>query len=168
MNIIAGDLGIVCNAIHYMDLFEYLSGYPIVECISDLCPWKNVNKRGMNYKEFSCVFIARDLQNNILTICFDPSHNGNVNIILNINGDKILLSEGCGTEYCSTNRQIKKRAFEIIPTSRLTAKIIIDILSESSLLPSIAHSKNIHTHLFKQINRALGLKNTAEVLCPIT
>lgn len=168
MTVIGGDLGLGCNAIHYMDLFEYLTGNPIALCDSALTPCPAENRRGSIYKEFSGVIFAEDEQNNMLSICFDPSHTGSVNLELHINGDRSLLSEGCGTEYYFGGQTAEKKAFHIIPTSRLTHRILNDIMFGSTLLPTVMTTKNTHSHLFKQITQALGLSQTRNVMCPIT
>lgn len=168
MKVVAGNLGLGCNAIHYMDLFEYLTGNPITKCSSALMLCATNCRRGQNYKEFSGILFADDDQKNTLSIYFDPSHTGNVNIELSIDDEHVLLSEGCETEYHFDRKKIGKRKFDIIPTSKLTSKIVNDILSDSTLLPTIANTKNVHSFLFKQINLTLGVPDEETVLCPIT
>ncbi|MGV8058389.1 MAG: Gfo/Idh/MocA family oxidoreductase [Smithellaceae bacterium] len=168
MNVIAGNLGLGCNAIHYMDLFEYLTGNPISMCKSALTPWTDNCRRGSIYREFSGILFASDDRNNTLSIYFDPSHVGNVNIELSIDDKHLMLSEGSQIEYYFDGQKIGKREFDIIPTSKLTSKILNDILSNSTLLPTIASTRSTHSFLFKQINQTLGLPDEENILCPIT
>jgi len=168
MTVTGGDIGIGCNAIHYLDLFEYIAGIEITTMHSSLSPSDKKNKRGEHYREFSGLITAESNRGDILTIYFDPSHSGGATLNLEIGETRHVISEGTALHYCISRGVTSTVEFPIIPTSRLTATIVDDILGVRSPLTTIAQTRNAHVHLFKEINRTLQLPDQDSTLCPIT
>jgi len=169
VKIIAGDLGLATSIIHYLDLFEYLTGKQVVHSESLLKKWDKENKRGSNYIEFSGIFYSENERGDTFELYFDDSHNGGVTINIANDDDIYLLSEGNRVEYIKkSNQSFSTKAFEIIPTSKLTSKIVEDIYYDCTVLPSIKQTKNIHSHLFKECFKSLKQEFNREAKCPIT
>jgi len=168
MTVTGGDLGIGCNAIHYLDLFEYLTGKNIQTVCSSLKSWDKVNKRGDRYREFSGLISAKSGSDDTLTVYFDPSHSGGAMLHLDLGQERFLLSEGSGVEYRIFPDTIATADFTIIATSKLSATIVDDILGARSPLTSVAQTRNAHVHLFKAVNKTLQLPDKDTTLCPIT
>lgn len=168
MTVAAGNLGLGCNAVHYMDLFEYLSGREMVTSSSSLSVWDRPNKRGDIYREFSGLLAAETENNDLLKIYFDPSHSGSVTLDISFDKQSFLFSEGDRSEFAYDGFPVTKRTFDIIPTSRLSHILVDEIMHNRSVLPSVAATRNVHDRLFGEINKALGLPARDETLCPIT
>ncbi len=159
-----GDCGIGCSGIHYLDLFEYLTGSKINLSNSFLKKWEKNNKRGNNYTDFSGIFLAKNDKNDKLKINLDNSHNGPCNVHISFNDTQIILYEGSNCEFRFSKNTKSQSIFNLLPQSKLTSIIVEDIFNNKCLLPTISQTKNIHHHLFKECNSSLGHKK----LCPIT
>lgn len=167
MTVNAGNLGLSCSAIHYLDLFEFITNSKIDISFSNLQLWEKENKRGKDYREFSGIFVAFDYKHNSLKINFDESHDGLVDILIETNEMSYFISEG--SQICSIfdkDGTFVNKKFEIIPTSKLTSTILKDISINETKLPNIEDAKNVHLHLIKECNRSLDLE--MEAICPIT
>lgn len=168
MTVIGGDLGLGCNAIHYMDLFEYLTGAHIADVNSKISASPRENKRGSSYKEFSGLITARNDREDALTIYFDDSHSGGVTLRIDIGRERHILSEGKKKELHCDRGNIVEDDFILTPSSLLTAGIVEDILAGRSILTTVEQTKNAHAFLFKEMNRTLNLPENERTLCPIT
>jgi predicted dehydrogenase len=168
MTVTGGDLGLGSNAIHYMDLFEYLTGEPIIGANSDLSKWDRENKRGSVYSEFSGLIAAQSRRGDSLLICFDPSHQGGAVLHLHFEDRMVILSEGTGIEMVIHEGTTTKQPFTIIPSSRLTHRIVEDMANNTCPLTTLVETRNAHRFLFTEVYKALNLPNKEGTLCPIT
>ena len=167
MSVNAGDCGMGCSGIHYLDLFEYLTNSSINHSESMLKEWTKDNKRGKNYTDFSGLFFASNDKNHTLKINFDKSHAGPCNIDLCFKDNQVILYEGQELEYRVIESKKLVNNFTIIPQSKLTSKILSDIFLNKCLLPTINQTSNSHSHLFKECNAAIKSHSNGEI-CPIT
>ena len=168
MVVVGGDLGLGCNAIHYLDLFEYLTSRRIKTANASLEPWSKPSKRGTIYKEFSGTIAAETEFGDRICIQFDRSNTAPVNLVLDFADETVVMSEGAGIQWLCSHQGIATRPFMIIPTSVLTRTIVQDIVSGTTVLPTVAESMSAHLHLFQMIHGAIGNKHGEERLCPVT
>ena len=166
----SGDCGIACSGIHYLDLFEYLTCSSIIETKSLLEKWTKNNKRGNSYIDFSGVFFAKNEKNNNMELFFDKSHNGGCMIRILLENKIVILSETDLSHYSinKNNEVIDNQSFNIKPQSQLTSKMVEDIYSHNSLLPTINESMNAHYHLFKECQKTINPNYTVDSKCPVT
>lgn len=166
-----GDFGIGCNGLHYMDLFEYISGSKLKLTSSLLHQHPNGNKRGAQYKELLGSVSGVSVKGDKFAMSSDDRHHGAIiiNILL---GDKIYqFNEGSQTELVIAGNMTQQTEFKLIPTSRLTHKIAAEIMEGKTVLPSIHDTWNIHEQFFNVLNPVFGCSNVNDqnaVLCPIT
>jgi len=163
-----GEFGLGCNAIHYIDIFQYVNGaHGLNMHNATLDVLDTGNRRGMQYKEFSGAFNISDTKGNKLAIISEKAFSGGVTISFCFGKTQYLLSEQTQQMYI-VNHQIETSPFVILPTSRLTHTIIQDILSGECRLTQIEETVAAHDLLFKKFNSVLfGSANEADI-CPIT
>ncbi|GBF48818.1 hypothetical protein LPTSP4_03180 [Leptospira ryugenii] len=168
MSVVAGDIGMVTSAVHYMDLFEYLSGEKIQSSSGSLVRSPKDNKRGNHYQEYfgSMKFLTKSKQS--LHLFFDSGHAAAPSIVLDADEIQLQISESSGRCVSVKENQYHWDEFEIIPNSRLTNQIFQDIQEEKCKLPSIIDVENIHRHIFHLISASEGKEFKEDTLFPIT
>ncbi|MDZ4726929.1 MAG: Gfo/Idh/MocA family oxidoreductase [Leptospira sp.] len=152
MRITCGDIGLATSAIHYMDLFEYLSDSPIHDSIGDLKSSLKENKRGKEYKEYNGLILFLTEKGDKLSLFYDASHEANPMIELSFGEHFHVISEGERKERFKNQLNFENKPFEIIPSSILTKQIVEDMLNGNCILTSIQGTMNTHMHLFNVIN----------------
>nr|WP_314839270.1 Gfo/Idh/MocA family oxidoreductase [uncultured Flavobacterium sp.] len=167
MIVSGADFGLGCNALHYVDLFEFLSNEFSYVKSSNLFLLNSKNRRGDMYKEVSGQLSWGTLNGNNLLINADVKKTGGVEIIIT-QGDSIhiLNEESLKHIMCSSVISLKSNDFIIKYTSELTNVIVNDVLEGNIILPTVQETKNCHTEYFTILNKVFGLSNND--LCPIT
>lgn len=168
MNVNGGDFGLGCNAIHYLDLFEYITSSNVKIIDALLFKSDNLNRRGAQYFEFSGGIKGKDERGNSITITSISKSDSPVFVTYNIDDEIYQFSESDLHEFQFLNDRITNNKFNIIPTSLLTEQLIDDIYKDSSLLTTVQQTKNAHQELFKIFNLALGIKHKNKAICPVT
>jgi predicted dehydrogenase len=171
MTVTGGEFGLGCNAIHYIDLFEYLTsstGKVTIE-YNLLEELESGNKRGTEYKEFNGSLAAQnDKKQKLRITSFKAFETG---IVINIRlGDHILhqLNENMSTAVEYNENGIRNHVFNLLPTSKLTAIICQDIFNGTCRLSTVQETRHTHAQLFGIFNNTLKLENKNETICPIT
>jgi Oxidoreductase family, NAD-binding Rossmann fold len=167
MVVSGGEFGLGCNALHYIDLFEYLTSevpklifYKIEETTSG-------NRRGKIYKEFVGILHWQTESGHQLIINSDSKRNGGIEINVQQGGTYHVLNEQSYKHFTFDDvNGFSEEPFDIKGTSKLTARIFTDIVNNRCQLPTIQETKSIHISFFEAINRTLGLANG--INCPIT
>lgn len=168
MSVTGGDFGLATNALHYIDLFSWLSGsYEVSldgELLSDsILP----NKRGDEFVEFTGI-IGGKTQNCVFTLN-DCHMIGMPQIITISDGIKKIIIDETNEKTLFINVQ-KQISFKLDIASNLNTRIIDDILDDNDcILPTLNDSKSAHLELFRIFNQHLNnIKNEKFSLCPIT
>ncbi len=173
MSVNAGNIGLGCNAIHYLDYFKFLIGHSIywTECSALNSPLEP-NRRGTDYVELSGSFLISSERGDRLFIDFNRSFDYLPALVINSNRYKIFIDEQSGKAvFKELNKETAwfEDKFEFVYQSVLTDKYILDIENNTCLLPTIEESFEEHKVLFdiflKHINRVQGSELT---LCPVT
>lgn len=166
--------GLGCNAIHYADLFGWLTGSK--ELIWDNSSLENrlLEAKRNNFVEFAGTLSANDTAGNILSLtCFEgqepyktvristPTQQWIINP-LEQEGVHITREKG---EWVSKNIPA-----EIPYVSELTGEIVGEIIqNKTSDLPTYSKSKAYHLPLFRILRQHIGMIWGKEVeKCPIT
>ena len=167
MVVTGGNFGLGCNALHYVDLFEFLSDeYSSIKS-SKLELLNSINRRGDIYKEVSGQLAWSSPKGNILLINSDVKITAGVEIIITQNRKTHILNEESLKHIeLAADLSIKITDFIIKYTSELTNIIVNDIIESNTLLPTVQETKNCHIHLFSILNPVFGLSKSD--LCPIT
>ncbi|MDD4083091.1 MAG: Gfo/Idh/MocA family oxidoreductase [Sphaerochaetaceae bacterium] len=162
-----GDFGLGCNALHYMDLFEYFTGKKAKIVQKDLIENVKGNRRGFIYKELLGQIVFSTDGSDLLIISAEEKRVGGNEIIITQDDRYDILNEETGRHiHFSKEEGLVTKTFEILYTSYLTNIILNDIMNGSTLLPNVEDTKNCHIELFNAANATFGLDETE--LCPLT
>jgi hypothetical protein len=171
LSVVAGNRGLGCNAIHYIDLFSWFANSYEVKLNGDyLHDEIYENKRGENLLEFSGTVVGAAKNDSRMSITFLPfeSISDVVSIVgkdfhVNINEtqEKVHLIEG------SVSSPLKYKNEYV---SSITSTIIEEIISQGTCgLPSLTDSSFAHIELFRIFNLHIKKITGKEPdLCPIT
>ncbi len=169
LSVVAGYAGLGRDAIHYIDLFSWLTrNYKIKLSGEFLIEKLYPNKRGEHLVEFGGTIVGAAENSSFLSLTFVPD--GNLPQIIHIVGDdKYLIVDE--TNNCIYNlKNGNKLDFKFEYASSLTTKIAEDIIqNDDCLLPSVEDSSYAHKELFRIFNLHLEkIKNEKVKICPIT
>jgi len=166
MDIVGGDFGLTCNAIHYFDLFKYFGAKNINLDSHNLREKSHVNKRGSEYREFFGQISVNSKNGCKLNISSEKARKGDVEIIIKYSKKTNIINEGTLSHIKFFKNGIISEPFRIKFTSSLTSKIFSDILNSNCILPRLEDTIDVHKILFSSVNKSLKL-NPADA-CPIT
>ncbi len=167
MIVSGGDFGLACNALHYIDLFQYLTSEMPVFKSSSLELNNNKHKRGDNYKEVYGAIKFVNKSESVLILNSDPKKSNEVEITINFNQETHILNESTLThKIFESNNSVVNKQFNILYTSYLTNLIYSEILNSSCKLPTLAETIESHKELFLGLNPCFGLQFSDN--CPIT
>jgi hypothetical protein len=167
MIVTGGDFGLGCNALHYMDLFEYLTGKKVKIEQKHLIENTKGNRRGFIYKELLGQIVFSTVNGDLLLISAEEKRIGGNEIIITQDDRFDILNEETGRHIqYSREDGLLSKAFNILYTSYLTNIIFNDIINGTTLLPNVEDTKYCHNELFKAANSTFGLAESE--LCPLT
>jgi len=163
--------GLGTNAIHYIDLFSWLSNDYKIKLNGDFLMNKLLpNKRGESLKEFAGSIIGSVDSGSFLAISFLPTYNGPV--VVNISGStNHFIIDETNEKIVALNKKVDDEwEFKFEHVSDLTTTIIKDILDKGKcMLPTLEDSFYAHAELFRVFNTHIKkLLNYDLKLCPIT
>jgi predicted dehydrogenase len=167
MSVIGGDFGLGCNGLHYIDLFEFLTGMPAFLVSYSIFENTLPNKRGIEYKEVFGQLYWTNSKGDTLFISSENNRFNSVEIIVSQNENMVYVNEenqSMFTVSSETGLIIDKA--EPIYTSTLTNIIMDDIFSGNITLPSVQETEGAHVQFFRAINTSLGISDSE--ICPIT
>jgi hypothetical protein len=161
------DFGLGCNALHYVDLFEFLSDEFSFVKSSNLVLSNAEHKRGSIYKEVWGQLVWATEKGNMLLINSDANKTGGVEIII-IQGANthVFSEESLNHIELLPDLTIKSTDYVIRYTSELTNIILNDLMVGKIILPTVQETKSCHTQYFAILNQVFGLSKSD--LCPIT
>jgi len=159
------------NAIHYIDLFSFLTNDYNVQLNGDFLLNKLYpNKRGKHLKEFAGSIVGSCKDGSSLAMTFIPDCD--LPNILNIAGNHkhLMIDELNEKMFDLANRNDLKVQFKFEHPSSLTTKIAKDIIEKEDCdLTTIENSYHLHAELFRILNSHIKkLTNEDVKLCPIT
>lgn len=171
LSVIAGNIGLGTNAIHYIDLFSWLVNDNKIKLngeflINKLFP----NKRGKDFVEFAGTIIGATNADSSLTLTSLPYDNmpSIVNIVTE--NKNLMIDETNEKILDLINRNDHHFEYKFEHASSLTTKIVMDILEKDDcLLPTINDLSHAHKELFRTFNAHIKkVINEERKLCPIT
>lgn len=169
----SSNLGIGCNAIHYLDLFTFLTGQNIFTLFSDQLDSKIIKSKRQGFLEFTGTLYGVSSRGSNITITSYSKGNAPVIISIYSEGINCLIQENNRKAWISeeTNDWIWENISFTRPyQSQVTNLVVQDILDNGECdLPSYEESWNIHIPLLKSLIFHLQKQKMEEVdLCPIT
>tara|TARA_B110000438_G_scaffold1234_1_gene1195 strand:- start:1693 stop:2661 length:969 start_codon:yes stop_codon:yes gene_type:complete len=170
LSVFAGNSDLGTNAIHYLDLFSWLTqDYKIKLNGKFLVNQIFENKRGKNFKRFLGIVTGFN-KNSCVSLTFFPAKKESFIIQISGNGNSAYIDELEESGYFMSNKRKEKLNVKFGHTSELTTKIIQDIFSKDDcLLPSLKDLTYAHKELFRIFNRHIKKTLNKDVnLCPIT
>jgi len=174
-NINAGNLGLGCNVIHFLDLFAAITGNnrDIKLDGQYLFPRLLLNKREKKLLEFAGTITAKTNQGDFASFSFSPY--GLMLPIINIatKNIKVFVDEGSKKVLLAkrqNNWRWQKFYLKELYTSNLTTVIANSILkNDTCYLPTLHDSYFLHKELFRIFNKHIGLVTGKKtIICPIT
>lgn len=175
MNVKAGSIGLGCNAVHYLDLFGWLTGdfesleldgrYVSAELLE--------NRRGSDLCEFGGTITGRTERGDFVSISFLPDGDGEMSVSVAGGDVRAFANELSGRAVLAPREggwEFGNREFRIPYTSEVTRVIAEEIFStDSCRLPTVAESFVSHRELFSVFGSvAEGVNGRKVELCPIT
>ena len=162
--------GLGTNAIHFIDLFSWLTNDSKIKLNGDfLLPKLFPNKRGKQFKEFYGTIIGSGKNNSNVTLTFLPSNTESIFVTISTNSANYIIDE-LNQNGIKISKKTKKFGFKFEHASNLTTKIAKDILEKNtSYLPKLDESFVHHTELFRIFTSHIEKQLKRHVtLCPIT
>lgn len=166
MAVLGGDFGLGCNALHYIDLFEYLTGNSAKLAASRMEENKKGNRRGNIYREVLGQLLWETARGDSLVVLADELRQGGNEIIIEQDGKTDVVNEETLKHYHYSPGQVNSSELRLLYTSSLTGIILKDIFEGKCILPKIEETHNCHVQFFRAINPVFGLLEND--LCPIT
>tara|TARA_Y100000590_G_scaffold141270_3_gene162065 strand:- start:8923 stop:9882 length:960 start_codon:yes stop_codon:yes gene_type:complete len=171
INVLGGafELGLGCNAIHYIDILQYLTNNDEIELKKfNLQLLESGNRRGSIYKEFYGMLQLANNNGDTITLNSELELEQDITISI-VQGEKtFFLNEGTGKLFISDKSASSITDFTIIPSSKLTHDIIEDIFKNECRLTKLDQTLLGHTSLFRAFNNTLNNNHSSDTLCPIT
>jgi predicted dehydrogenase len=169
MTIIGGPFGLGCNAIHYIDIYQFITGCDEINVkTADVSIMDIENRRGNQYKEFKGKILVSDQSQKSLFIISDEHFQGGVVITIKAGDKTFILNEQTKQVYETDGKTISQSDFEIIPTSMLSALIVEEIIAGKCNLTRLEETKSAHFSLFNLFNQILTGNHSSSMICPIT
>ncbi len=164
-----GQWGFACNALHYIDLFKYLTDCNVSLVKSNLVKSDEPNSRGHNFVEVYGQQVWETDRGDKLFISSDVANTtgrgteGQISIkelihIIDENTFKYFVVGG--------EEKLEIRDFDTPMASKLTQKLFQEMILDVIQLPDVSETMHYHVQLFESINDCLGLKKSD--VCPIT
>lgn len=164
-----GQWGFACNALHYIDLFKYLTGSNVSLVKSNLVKSDEPNSRGHNFVEVYGQQVWETERGDKLFISSDAANTtgrgteGQISIkdlihYIDENTFKYFVVGGV--------KKLEIRNFDTPMASKLTKTLFKEITLDVIQLPDVRETMHYHLQFFEAINECLGLKKSD--LCPIT
>ena len=166
-----GNEGLGSNAIHFIDLFSWLTDSTDLHLDGSYLQNKIYqNKRGDEFVEFAGTIIGNNGNGSNLSLNFFPFDNLPMYVGIFGPQNSLLIDESQGKLYNFRDNTKKLKEFTIEFQSTLTTKIVKDILEKDySLLPTLEDSYLAHIELFRIFNTHIKKISNKEVeKCPIT
>ncbi len=168
-SVTGGHFGFACNALHYIDLFEYMTGNEVYLQTSNLVKSDKPNVRGAKYVEVFGQQIWKTKNGDQLFLSSDEENNsgkGSENHI--VIGDLLyIINENTLNQFnINGEGKIEVVKFDMPMASRLTNTLYGQMKDGSILLPTVQETKNYHVQFFESVNASLGISKSES--CPIT
>lgn len=167
--------GLACNAIHFIDLWNYLTGFSdyTLDFDSNI---RVVDSKRPGYKEIvgSLTALSKDEKHKLSLSCMETT-NGiiNLEILAEIDKEYIEIFEQKGVIHWfdKIDKEPKEFPFQVLHQSQLTHKVILDLIEHKDCeLTPLRVSTMLHLEFLRKAAPIFPSNNCGsfEQLCPIT
>lgn len=164
----ASELSLGCNAIHYIDILQYLTNNDKIKLEEFNLNLLDIdNRRGSMYKEFYGIMKLKNEGGNTISLTSDLELQENITITISQGNKTFILNEGTGKFILNDQNGSDINDFIIIPSSKLTKTIVKDIFENRCRLTTVERTLKSHSSIFKAFNKTLN-NHSSSRLCPIT
>jgi len=170
INVFSKASGLGTNAIHFIDLFSWLTNDSKIKLNGEfLSPKLFPNKRGKQFKEFYGTIVGSGKNESSLSLSFLPSKIESIFVTISTDIANYAIDE-LNQNAFKIGRYNKNFKFSYEHASKLTTLIVKDILlKNTSFLPKLDESYIVHVELFRIFNLHIKKQLKRQVsLCPIT
>ena len=171
MSVNAGNRGLGCVGIHYINLFSFFCDHYKIKLNGDSLYNKLLpNKRGKDLVEFAGTITGSLPDDSSLTITFSPHHDFGEIISIMGTDKHLLVEENNEKVHIISGSNQSEIKFKKELQSSLTTKIVHDILENDNCnLPTLEESSYTHHELFSIFNKHIKkISGEDTELCPIT
>lgn len=173
-SVVGGNWGLGCNALHFLDLFVYLSGKKLrainVDSIDDDLP--ESSRKG--FTEFTGTVSGHLQDESFFSITSLRGVLSPITVTILNNEQRFLIQEGGTPQIFELDKKIlfscKNDAFKVHYQSELTTNIVLELLDNDSCpLPSYEEARHTHelflSAMLEKYNKITGLQSN---ILPIT
>lgn len=160
----AGNIGMGCTYIHVLDLFAFLTDRPVEAVEAHIEKPLLPCKRGADFIEFTGAARATTAQGDMLEVEF-----------LNVHQDAPIIRFQCGDLDITVDeakdawtQSGSTKPLEMPISSRLTARLMPEILSGQSRLPTLEEAFPLNMLMLNAFNHSLHGSCDDVTQCPIT
>jgi hypothetical protein len=173
-NVVGGNWGLGCNALHFLDLFVYLSGSKLKDINVDSIDDKIIESSRIGFVEFTGTLIGHLSDSSIFSITSFQGESSSITVTIFNNEQRFIIQEGGTPQIFQLKKKnlynCEKELFKIQYQSELSTNIAHEILENGfCLLPTYDESR--HTHelfiaaMLKKYNSITKLESS---ILPIT
>lgn len=173
LEVTGSNWGLGCNAIHFIDLWNYLAGFSNYE-LAFQTDVSVIDSKRPGYKEIAGGLSAQAEQHKLSLQC-DQTESGQVmvDISVTIDGERIELSEREGTVRWLDHdgETVKESPLQTLFQSQLSNKVVLDLINKQECeLTPLATSSMLHEEFLRKAVPIFdpGARNEVEQLVPIT
>lgn len=166
LRINAGNVGLGCNLIHYLDCFEYITSQTIERIHTTIDLPLEKNKRGNDYIEFSGRVEAFTTRGDRFALNFDKDSQDYPVIHMESGLANIIVHEAQDSWLDLPSQ--KEYPLHFPRMSDLTATLIKDMMAGTSPLPQLHETESTQCLMLESLNHALHQQHHDTLLCPIT
>jgi hypothetical protein len=173
-SVVGGNWGIGCNALHFLDLFVYLSGKKLLDININSIDDELLESSRKGFTEFSGTLIGHLTDGSFLSITSLKGESSPISVSIFNNDQRFIIQEG-GTpqiyEFEKTNLfSCNNDTFKIQFQSELTTNITLGLLeNDFCLLPRYDEARHTHelflTKMLEKYNKISGIQST---ILPVT
>ena len=173
LEVTGSNWGLGCNAIHFIDLWNYLTGFSSYE-LNFQTDVSVIDSKRPGYKEIIGGLSAQADQHKLTLQC-DQEESGQVLLAISvvIDGERLDLSEREGVvRWLDQNGDmVKKSPLQILFQSQLSNKVVLDLINKQDCeLTLLATSSMLHAEFLQKAAPIFypDTSNELEQLVPIT
>ena len=160
MKVVGPAFGLLCNAVHYIDLFQFLTNSKSISHANSQGWLETQNKRGNHFIEGEGTMTFYSDHNVSLEITADSSVYNEIVVELVTGSETIRFNQTTQKGSSSSKLGRSSLSLEINFASDLTARIYKDASDGCSYLPSLQDLKLSHNALFDGIDALLATNHT--------
>ena len=167
-SVVGGNWGIGCNALHFLDLFVYLSGKNILDINSDSIEDVLIESSLKGFIEFSGTLTGHLTDGSFFSISSLKAESSSISVTIFNNEQRFIIQEGGTPQIFELEKNnhfnFKIDRFKVQFQSELTTNILSGLLENNFCsLPTYDEARHTHelflTTMLKKYNKITGLQS---------